>query len=77
MAQICADNRQIYGPALIRAYELEKDCAIYPRVIVDPDLLAQFPTNLLLRSEINPLEMETEYIASLIRRGEDHFWLVT
>ncbi|MCK4840524.1 MAG: hypothetical protein KAT04_01430 [Methylococcales bacterium] len=32
----------LFGASYIRAYELEKDEAIYPRVIIDPDILGFF-----------------------------------
>ena len=28
----------VYGPAMIRAYELERDIALYPRIIIDPKI---------------------------------------
>ena len=33
----------IYGPALNVAYRIEKEIAIYPRVIVDKELAQQLP----------------------------------
>lgn len=35
------DPIQIIGPAYIKAYELEQSKAIYPRVIIDPDLVSE------------------------------------
>ncbi|WMC93229.1 hypothetical protein [Kineothrix sp. MB12-C1] len=32
-------NKFIYGEGLIRAYEIENSCAIYPRIIVDAELI--------------------------------------
>jgi hypothetical protein len=29
----------IFGPALVRAYELERHMAVYPRIIIDPRLI--------------------------------------
>ena len=43
------DNRVCYGPALIRAYELESKVANWPRIVVDGDMLsvADIPATLL------------------------------
>ena len=35
VGDIYVDERLIFGPALIRAYELERDVASYPRIILD------------------------------------------
>lgn len=32
------DSRTVFGPALIRAYEIEKEIAVYPRILVDRSL---------------------------------------
>ena len=32
----------VFGPAFLKAYELESRCAIYPRIILDPDLAEQW-----------------------------------
>lgn len=32
------DDAVVVGPALVRAYELESQVAIYPRIILDPNL---------------------------------------
>lgn len=35
------DNGVVFGPALVRAANLESKVAVYPRVIVDPDVLVR------------------------------------
>jgi len=44
-AQIAAG--EVVGSCLVRAYEIEKTDAIYPRIVVDPEFIAQIrpPTN--------------------------------
>ncbi len=37
--KIIHDERKIIGPALIEAYELEGKSALYPRIVVDPNIL--------------------------------------
>jgi len=35
IGQVVKSWRQIYGPAVVRAYELERDQAKYPRIVID------------------------------------------
>ena len=74
--RIFVSESRVYGPALIRAYELERDCAIYPRVIVDPDLLIEFEQNKRLWSENNKFQDEFEFVYRLLQEGDDAFWFV-
>jgi hypothetical protein len=67
---------RVFGPAFISAYELESRFALYPRIVVDPILLAEFHKDPLLRSAQNTPKGEEEYISRLIRRGDDGIWFV-
>ena len=71
IGEICQEGSHIFGPGLNKAYHLEKEKAIYPRIIIDPhvfDLLEQSP---LLRSCHHTLEMEKESIEELVREASD------
>lgn len=35
------NDEQIFGPALVRSYELESETAVYPRIVIDRDLMAK------------------------------------
>lgn len=62
------DERICFGPAMISAYKLENEMAIFPRIIVDGLALKkgiQFP------GIANTPEMEGEYIANLLMRDND------
>jgi hypothetical protein len=41
----------VYGPALVRAYELEKDVAIWPRVILDEPITMSVPENITVSDQ--------------------------
>ncbi len=63
-----------FGPALIRAYELESTVAITPRVIIDPlvfILLEQYPA---LRG--NPIEDEMQYLCRVLKKDRDGVWFI-
>jgi len=68
---IFVDDNQIYGPAFIRAHDLESKFANYPRVVVDPALIREFKKNNLLRNENHSLKQESSYIKEMIRLGDD------
>lgn len=70
------NKNQIYGPALNKAYELEAKYAVYPRIVLSPDLIKETKSNNLLKSESHTYEMELEYIAKLIKQGDDGLWFI-
>lgn len=70
------DKNQIFGPALIRAYDLENKFAKYPRLIVDPVLIKEFKKNKLLRRDGHSIKQEKEYVKKLVRQSDDGLWFV-
>jgi hypothetical protein len=62
-AYIAEDDSQIVGPAYIDAYLLEKNVAIYPRVILDNKLVSKLKMSSAqeLITAINSLEGNQEY----------------
>ncbi len=70
------DHASVFGPAIIQAYKLEQEVAVFPRVIIDPRLLAEFEKNPAVRSWHNRLEHEREHCYELLRRGDDGIWFV-
>ncbi|MCH9852553.1 MAG: hypothetical protein K0U45_03530 [Alphaproteobacteria bacterium] len=63
-------DKNIFGPALNEAYSLEKDIAIYPRIII-PDNIIDEAKNHSIR--LHPAEHEKEYIMGLVRKDTDDF----
>jgi len=59
-----------------RHTELESKFALYPRIVVDPALLAEFRENELLKAAHHDLEDEEGYVSRLVRRGDDGIWFV-
>jgi len=76
VGDICAAGSTVFGPAMVRAYELESKSAIYPRVVIDPVLLNAIRDDPRLRAAQNSLEYELSAIRDLIRRGESGAWFV-
>jgi hypothetical protein len=60
-------DHAIFGPALVDAYELERDVANYPRILVHPSAEGLFDTPLWLRTDTDGLV----YFNALRARGDD------
>lgn len=56
-------NNIVFGPAMIKAYKMESQEAIYPRIIVDENLYERARKNC---PEQNTEEMEVKYIEDLL-----------
>lgn len=74
VGDLVKNNREIYGPALIRAYELESQVAVVPRIVVDDRLLTEMRGNPLLRR--HSFKEEMEYLSPLLRKDEEHITFV-
>lgn len=61
----------VFGPAMIKSYELESKNAIYPRIILDEKLLEYAYVN---PSNQHNGEQELEFIFSLIQRDKDGYY---
>jgi hypothetical protein len=45
IGELFINNTMVWGSALLRAYELEKNIAIYPRVVIDLNILPELKCN--------------------------------
>lgn len=73
---ISIDENRIFGPALIRAYDLESHFAKYPRLVLDPLLLKEYKENKLLKKHGHTYEQDSEHVKGLIRQADDGLWFV-
>lgn len=76
VGEIYADGSTVFGPALVRAYELETKTALYPRVVIDPHALNQLRQDAALRAEHHSVKEEVQCVRDLLRRGENGSWFV-
>lgn len=60
----------LYGPGLVRAYQLEQQ-AEYPRIIVDPTVLGNLRSLPKLRNTDHDFKTEMKYINQLIAKDSD------
>ncbi|MBI4458351.1 hypothetical protein HY633_05290 [Candidatus Uhrbacteria bacterium] len=61
----------IFGPAMVRAFEIESQEAIFPRVVIDEHAIEEHRTDPRLRGEHNTLDYELDVVAGFLRTGED------
>ena len=62
------DNNKCFGPAMVKAYRLESRDAVYPRILVDSEVIEY---DLLYKGMNNTQEFEKEFIESLIKQDSD------
>lgn len=58
----------IFGPAMVRAYEVETNDAIYPRIIVDDDAYKCFLADARLRKQDHSINEELRHVGKLLRK---------
>jgi hypothetical protein len=61
----------VFGPAMVRAYEIETNEAIHPRIVVDHAAYQSFLDDVRLRKEDHDLEEELHYVDRLLRVDAD------
>lgn len=60
-----------FGPAMVRAYEIESVETIYPRIVVDDAAYEEFLSDVRLRNENDDLKEEADCVNGLLRTGDD------
>lgn len=61
----------VFGPAVVRAYEIESQEAIFPRIVVDDLAIELLREDQNLLSENNPPDEEIAQILDFLSTGED------
>jgi len=61
----------VFGPAMVRAYEIETDEAVHPRIVVDEAAYQSFLDDARLRKPDHDLEEELRYVDRLLRVDAD------
>lgn len=73
---VSVTESRVFGPGIIGAYDLESKYALYPRIVIGPELLKEYKSNKLLRKDGHTLEEESQYIRDLTRQGGDGIWFI-
>jgi hypothetical protein len=66
----------IFGPAMVRAFDLESSFANYPRIVIDPSVFKALRTEQRLHAEHHDVAQEMKYIKRLVRRGDDGLYYI-
>ena len=73
IGHVCIDresNGPIFGPGMVRAFEIEDEETVFPRIVIDEELLKEFHTNPKL-TQYEPDQEATKELYSFLRTGED------
>lgn len=76
IGEIFISENIVFGPGVIKAYELENKYAKYPRIILDPELIHEYKNNNLLKAQWHDLQEESEILTSMLKQGDDGMWFV-
>lgn len=66
---------RVFGPGLVRAYELESKFAVYPRIVLDPVVIERYFKSPAMRGE-HEIDEDLAYIDDLIRQGDDGLFFI-
>ena len=73
---ICFEGSMVFGPAMNKAYRLESEFAVYPRIVIDPAVFEAHEKEPLPRNDIHDVATEHEYFHALVRRGTDGIYFI-
>lgn len=66
-------KNEIFGPGLVEAYEMEKSLAIYPRIVLDDDIIK---LSRKYYGTQNGPDTEEEFVRSLVKRDFDGMYYI-
>lgn len=61
----------VFGEAMARAYRIESDEAVFPRIVIDEAAYQAFLSDVRLQSEDNDFDEERKHVDGLLKVGED------
>jgi hypothetical protein len=67
------ENELIFGPALLNAYKLESEVAMYPRIVIHEDLVLKARNSV---TKLHEFELRSGVWPEYITRGEDGVYFV-
>ena len=71
MGDLYHTERHLVGPAMVKAYDMESNCAKYPRIIIDPSVVSIARENPAHHHEP---DQEERYVRDFLKKDQDG-WL--
>lgn len=66
----------VFGPALVKAYEMERDAVVYPRIVVETAVLDRLHNDPTMYDEGRTLDQELEHIDELLTEDHSGLWYI-
>jgi hypothetical protein len=70
------EESRAFGPGFVRAYQLESSVAVYPRIVVGPEVFEALRSDPRLSADQHDAADEIHYQKRLLRMGDDGLWFV-
>lgn len=76
LGQLAISEGNVFGPAMVTAYNLESKFAVYPRIVIDPKIISEAKTNRLLWKHGHSAEHEFASYKDLLTCDSDGIWFI-
>lgn len=76
LGRLAISEGNVFGPAMVAAYNLESKFAVYPRIVIDPKIISDAKTNRLLWKHGHSAEHEFASYKKLITCDSDGIWFI-
>jgi len=76
LGQLAISEGNVFGPAMVAAYNLESKFAVYPRIVIDPKIISEAKTNRLLWKHGHSAEHEFSSYKDLLTCDSDGIWFI-
>lgn len=71
--QMYHDKHICFGPAMIKAYKMEEETAVFPRIVIDREAIEM---GIRYPGQANTSEQECEYLKDLLCEDDDGFFFL-
>lgn len=76
IGEIVHTSSHLFGPGVVDAYNLEKEKAKFPRIILSPTLMKDYRKTEYLKSELHTNAEDFQYLRAIVRKDSDGIYFV-